>query len=211
MLAGYVRLSDFATAIYLTGVDPVMFNTKIDDAVKNYWDYDELPNPAELMTSFLTCQDNKLISKDPAHTAFATVTHKKSSPTSCFPPGPGTPCSTCLHYSCTNIAKRHILSNCKLNPQFNNYHPDELDRAENKAKYLALKAGRTSPTSVTTPSPGRSTAAVATYTKAKTTRKTAYAATTDPAPAFNAFFATLTHTALPAVKGYDRTGGVYLV
>ena len=83
------------------------------------------------------------------------------------------------------------MPNCRLNPKSDYYVPAELDRAnKGRAKYLALKAGRTSPTSVATPSPGKS--AAATYTKAKSTRATAHADTTDPAAAFNEFLASLT-------------------
>ena len=203
---GYVKLSDFVSAIYLIGVDQTKFHSKIDDVVKDYSDYEELPEPAELMTGFLSYQNNLLISNAPVDTAFTTVTHKKSPKSSRPPPGHvEDPCPTCIYYGRTDIAKRHVLSDCRLNPKSDNHVPAELARAnETKAKYLALKAGKSSPTSAATPSPGKTAAAAAaTYTKAKSTRATAHAATTDPATAFNAFLASLTpadrDTALSAV------------
>lgn len=42
------------------------------DIVKDYSNYDDSLDPAELMISFLTYQNNKLISNSPADSAFAT-------------------------------------------------------------------------------------------------------------------------------------------
>ena len=66
--AGYVRLKDILSAIYLTGVDPVEYASPIESVVKNVAEVDKISDPYELMIKLLNYKNTKLISRAPADT-----------------------------------------------------------------------------------------------------------------------------------------------
>ena len=136
--AGYIKLDDLTTAIYLKGVDGTMFTTKIDDIIKEVSKSHDIPNPYDTMNSFQRYKTTRMISKPSADLAY--VATQKSPVTG------AAGCELCISYGRTENAQSHTLGNCRLNRNSPSFSTGALHQAEKqRERYNTRKAAAKSP------------------------------------------------------------------
>lgn len=169
--AGYASIENITLAIYINGVDPVMFHTKTDDVVKTASAKNNtFPDLHDTINDFQKYNAFKLISKpsqDAAYAAYTTTTATKgpSAPRAAYT---GEPCACCLSYGRTRAATSHPFANCELNPnnkagfKEDRFKQAEATRAQYNATHKSPSRAATKPTLATVKSTNKATANAAT-------------------------------------------------